>query len=1061
MICPRCRETISKQDRVCESCNLKLKTVCPRCKEPNKLGQTKCVKCNLTLIRFCPECKAPNFPHVKNCRKCGFEIFKKAPIKKKAPELSLEAKKAPAKKPEVSEKPQIEIEEKGEFASKQPTKQKIEKPIEIASEQQTAQKSEKRNDSAQDALKKELTRNETGIFLQELITKSEHGYLINIAAPNGIGKTTIISALTQNLQDQPLIWLVGQCDPGKRNIPYSFFRDLICTLLAIPILSMKNEEIKKSINNIFETNLEITDKTILNAVYKIVLNEHEEVQDKIEDNRHEVQESVKKILSALNIKASLVLVVEDFEYIDKASFDCIKYLLKNDFLNNKNFLIANHNNSADLTRLFPEQVSAKKFLQIHVKPLINDELNTIILSMMNNQDLLPENLKYKIFRQSRGLPIYAEQALWYLFQTKALYNEENQLKFNSNYQDIELVPDFPGLFRQRLKMLEKISPNVEKIVFSAAILGFKFIPQFIQAATGIEDEKMQETLQLLVNNGIFAVVDQQTLAFKHITLWKLVSELAFNDEKNREINLNILAVLQNNTSVNNVFLAKIAEYSGNIEDAFQFYKNAANESFSLGDNLSYTDNQVKIYEMLPSANIPEEEKEAKKLAISEQIGKINYELNPSVAIKYLTEVIEKYEQQENIVKSIELIGYLSKSCELTGDFLGVLDCAEKTIILTGEEDESSLEIMLLNFSKLDAIFNLGRLEETIVTARDDILPILSKVIAKNEALPGLTIDDLKQIEYKTELTLAKALIFQGNKDVVEVLNRTISRAEKENKQDYEAEALLEQALFSIIQGDVNSCEDIIKNFKKKGFSLAKLGETKSLWLLISILSSMITGNFEQAKKICYSALSIAKESKNYNVFALVKLLSGFFQQHFQYYKEATVIYDEIANYCSETKMATGALYAWYFAADAELQTGNPDKAKEIAEKAIDVSQKPNINNFLAIIFLSKLLAEIKIISGDLEGAQIHIENALNIAEDNKLYYLLIELYLILGKIYQENTSLSEDNKDYICSCACRSYRKALNFAEKIDNDFLINRVEKVLSNLDTFCKLSGIKLEKN
>ena len=1080
MICPRCKEKISEQDKVCSNCGLKLKTICPRCKEPNKLGQPKCAKCNLTLIRFCPKCKTPNFPHVKNCRKCGFKILKKQePTKKPAPKKRPQEKIKEIKTPDKPIKPASE-----------PVTEQVEPSIEPVQEERTPTRQEFPPEIEE--LRKELTRNETGMFLQKLITQSEHGYLINITAPDGIGKTTIISALTQNLQEQQLIWLVGQCDPSKRNIPYSFFRELICTLLAIPVLTQKNDEIKKSIEKIFETNLEITDKRILNTVYKIVLNDNEEVTPKqkgradlgkhqineenlssenkktnslptchnIEENRQDIQEAIWQFISSLNTKASLLFVAEDFEYIDKASFDCIKYLLKKGFLTNKkNFMLINNNNSVDITKLFPEEVSAKRFLQILVKPLINDELNQIVLSMMNNEDLLPENLKYKIFRQARGLPIYAEQALWYLFQTRALYSEETQLKFDSKYSDIELIPDFPGLFRQRLQMLQKLSPDVEKIVYTASLFGMKFIPRFIQAVIGIEDQKMQENLQLLVNNGIFSIIDQQTLAFKHVSLWKLVSELALKNEAINELSQNILAVIQENTSANSTFMAKIAGYSGNPNAMFHFVSMAAQESYSLGDILSYTDNQIKVHELLSSIDISTEEKEAKKLAISEEIGKVNYELNPAIAVKYLSEVIEQYEQQENVVKIVELTGFLSKSCELTGDFLGVLDCAEKAIILT-EDEASDLELILLSFSKLNASFNLGRLEETIVSARDEILPVLSNAISKNETLPGLSIEELKQIEYETELILSKALVFQGNKNAVDLLNKIQQKAEKENQHNYEAQALLGRALFTIIQGDINSCEDIIAKFKEKSFSLSETDETKSLWLLISILSNMTTGNFEQARGICYSALSIAKESKNFNIFALVKLLSGFFYQHFQHYKEATSIYEEIANYCSETKMATGALYAWYFAAEAELQTGNPEKAKEIAEKAIDVSQKPNINNLIAIILLSKLLAEIKIINGDLEGAQINIENALNIADENNLYYLLLELYIILGKIYQENSSLSEDNKDYICSCAYRSYTKALSFGEKIDSNFLMNKVEKVLTNLDTFCKLSEIKLEK-
>jgi tetratricopeptide (TPR) repeat protein len=460
--------------------------------------------------------------------------------------------------------------------------------------------------------------------------------------------------------------------------------------------------------------------------------------------------------------------------------------------------------------------------------------------------------------------------------------------------------------------------------------------------------------------------------------------------------------------------------------------------------------------------MPANEKEAARLSITEQVGRVNYIRNPQVAIKYLTESMKKYEEDagENVVKLIEINGYLSESYGEVGNYQGVLECAERAVALT-DADEDSLEVTLINFSKLDAVFNLGRLEEAVMSARNEILPRIGRAVAKKQALHGMTLDELREIEYKTELILAKALIFQGRKDALEVLDRVLAMVRKENKAKYELEAMLLQALFATIQGNLRECGEIFKTIESGGLMHGEPDAAKLQWLFISLLSNLSVGNFEQARNICYSALSLAKEIRDFNTFSLVKLLSGFFYQHFQYYRNATTIYEEIATYCSENKMATGALYAWFLAAEAELQTGNPERAREIAENALDIAHKPNINNRLASAMLSRLLAEAKIVFGDLEGAQINVENALDIAEKNDLYLLLIYSSLTLGKLYQEKSSPADrQGKEVQCNCAYRTYIKALGIAEKIDNRFFTDKIEKVLSNLTAFCKLSGINLEK-
>ena len=233
MICPRCKEKISQEDRICKKCGLKLKIICPRCKEPNRLGQSKCTKCNLTLIRFCPKCKSPNFPNAKNCRKCGFELLKKPVVSKKQTvnKTSIEPENQITIPPSVEQpqnEPLTEITEK----SSSPEEKEIPQNTKTLSAEKPSPDEkimpENEQDFSKDNFKKELTRNEAGLLLQEIISKANKGYIIGLAGPDGIGKSTIISSLTQNTKEQQIIWLIGQCEPNKKMIPYSFFKDLIC-----------------------------------------------------------------------------------------------------------------------------------------------------------------------------------------------------------------------------------------------------------------------------------------------------------------------------------------------------------------------------------------------------------------------------------------------------------------------------------------------------------------------------------------------------------------------------------------------------------------------------------------------------------------------------------------------------------------------------------------------------------------------------------------------------------------------------------------------------------------
>ncbi len=1045
MICPKCKGKNAEDNNVCSHCGFKLKTICPRCKHPNTLGQPKCANCNLTLIRYCSKCKAPNFPQAKECRKCG------APLLKKKVEVKKEERPEPVIKKEP--KPEVKPEVKPE-----PTPRSAPEPVSRKPLPETENKAQEQEENFGAELKREVTREEALKALTNILSKADKGYVISLCAPEGTGKSITLTNTAQALGEEKITWLSGTCEPVKQNVPFAFFKDVITNLFGLPIISLNDNEIKKSVKKILETTLELTDQSVLDNIYKIVLNEGGGQKESIHKNFADIQKSIQEIIIALNKKTKVVLIIDDFEYIDKASFDCIKYLMKKNFLDNKNFLIITHTPATNTAKLFPTEISLQRMVILMVKPLTTAELDSILLSMLNSQNVLPEELKSKIFRQAKGLPLYVEQALWYLFQQGAIIPEQQGLVFNEQFKNVDINPDLAGLFMQRVALVERTSPDALKTILYAALFGYKFIPKLVETAMEIKEEEMQQIMQLLINSGIFAVYDQYNFGFKHISMWKIIMERAFNDDIIKELSAKALAVSKNHPSIKSAQIIKLAEYAEDNKNLFEYYNNAVQESLNLGDTLSYTANQVKMIELITKTNSPEKEKVAAKLSITEQIGKVNYESNPTIAINYLKESIKKYHEQENKVKVIELTGYLSRSCELAGNYQGVLDCSEQALKLATEKEENPAEVMLINFSKLDSFFNLGRLEETIMTAENDVLPSLAAVISKNQILPGLSKDEIKDIEYQTELTLAKALVFQGNIKAEELLKKIQARAEKEKQAEFEIKALLNQALMLTIQGDLRSSEEILEKILQRDITSENSDQIQLEWLFVMTLWQMLDGNLEKARSICYSALPLSKECKDHNLFALLKLLNGFFYQHFQHINNAIAIYDEVAHYCSEHKMATGALFSWYLAAEAELQTGNPERAEEIAQNALDIAKKPNINNFMAAILLSRLVAEIKIVNGDFEGAQIYIETGIEIAEKNNLSYPLVHLYLTFGKIYHENAAVKEENKDESSNYAHRLYTKALSLAEKIDNHYLISRIEKEIHNLQTFCKLSGITL---
>lgn len=1064
MRCPRCGGENTENSTVCSQCNLKLKSACPRCKSLNRIGQAVCLRCNLKLIRFCPQCKAPNFPNIANCRKCGFQLLKPKP----QPEISIKQIKKPETQfeqvqpkeidhitEEIKETPasasaDIKISQTGEDQKQAKAHEQIPQQ---GSETQTE------NNKPLQTFEKELSRNGAHNTIAKILKTSEQGLIIDISANDGAGKSTLLSTVTQSLNNENFIWLIGVCQSINQLLPYSFFQDMFKTLLGLPLFVSNIDESRIALNKILETSIGMTDPYISNILRRFLFNAFNDCSSNIDANREEIFNVIYQVLNAINEKGNMVIIIEDFEYIDNASLECIKFLLNKGFFDKKNFMLINHQPNIDLRSFFPLETLKNKILSMSLKSMTPEELNSSLLGMLNNQDILPPKIKNKIFHYSKDAPLYMEQVLWYLFQTGAIISTETAFKFNPQAENIELPSSLDELISLRIKLIGNSSPDAMRVIMSASLFGLKFIPAFVQMLAQIEEQQFNQLVQMLINNGIFAVIDKSSIRFKHGWIWKNVYEHFFTEEQIIDCGSRLVEFYEKyTTNTSNAVLARHAEEAQLAKESYIYYNLAAQESVYLGDPATFTDYQNKVLELMPETDLTDEQKELNKINVEEQIGRANYEYNPHLAIDYLSNAILQEEKNNNLVKVIDLTGYLARSCELAGNYSGVVECCDKALSLL-DKVKYPLEIILLNYYKLESLFALGRLEEIIVLATNEVLPSLNKYITKNKSISGISISDLKNIEFESELTLAKAYVYQGNKLALELTENTAAKAQKENLPEYEMQALLLKALFITIQGHSKECSELLAYIKEKFANFAAPDKFKLYWYFIAIISNITGGNYQQTRELCKSAIVLANIYKEYNILSLLKLILGRCYEEAGQYNDAFQLYDEIVNYCSENKMATGALYSWYLAASNEVKVGNPDRAAEIAERAIEIAQKPNIANYLAEILMHEVIAKVRIIKNDFEGAQINIESAINIAENNDLTMCLIDLYIVFGQIYRKNASMGPSQAENNANISNRLFAKALTFAEQLENHYLISMVDREISELLTLCKQSGLKLE--
>lgn len=901
-------------------------------------------------------------------------------------------------------------------------------------------------------------QSETSDLLVELI-KQETGSVISIYGQEGIGKSSAVAFAKKEVPDDNCIWLVGLCEPVNRLVPFAYFKDVLKTLFNLPSIIVNLEESHKEVSNILDI-LGIRDKHSEKVLSLMLFQENlTEDASQIFVNRRFVFEGLTQILRALNSRGKIVILVEDIEYIDSASLDFINFVAKTGFLSAGNNIIITH--SAELnTKILPLiNLNSESAVKINLTPMNDEEMDEILLKMFNNQEVIPSKYKERLFQAAKGNPLYLEQAVMLLFETGIIYPQDDQLYFKEINGGLGLSENIEDVIRNRVNVIAQTNENSLSIVCLACLLGQKFIPGLIQKIIDLPNEEFSEVMQRLVNFGIFAITDRYNLRFKHKTLWETVYKYAFSEEDKIQNHKMIFEILKNFTRSSGVNIAMHAEIAGLYKESFGYWGLGSIEAISLGDAEAYTECQKRVLSLLEKVEDlgPDVDREKLRSSIYEQLGLINYQSNPYEALRCLSNAIVYKENKKEDARVINLAGFLSKSCELLGNYSGVVECADKALSKI-DRSQMPFEAAILKYCKLEALFSLGRFDEVIMLSKIDIIPVIRQFASRNRTVSGLTPDEINYILSDARLIYCSASALKGNKEIFPEIEDLINTATAQGLTSVEARANAVKLFLEIIQGKGQNKTQEIEKINKLALNIA---EPEIMHLYAGMLRGfllLIEGKTEEFALTADALLRLAEICKEFNFQCIIKFLVGKVLFERGETAKARSIYHELLDYCSQSKLAIPMLIGWYLCSKLEIKSGNIEKASEIIEKALEVSKKPEINNSIMSALFLELISDIKLLKGDFEGAGIYLDQALKLAEKDEMLLLKARFNLSYGKIYQEVAVNFEENRKQAVTASFSYFNNSLKLAQEINNQLLKKESAKAVHDLTAFCKLSGIEI---
>ena len=309
---------------------------------------------------------------------------------------------------------------------------------------------------------------------------SNAGRMFLIEGGLGIGKSTLLNYLKKESQLEGILFVQINC-PKEETYPLQPLKELFRKIepffqQIFPPLCQKYEE---------------DFKLFLSAT------PDQEEQGNLRLDR----------LSSFLVEASnlfpFVLAFEDLHWMGEGCFSFIEELTKT-LDRSKLFLVGTlEENDLDpqgkLKSLINRLTGTSQFLFLRLPSLTQKELEELLSRKLAEKTIAKTLLNF-IYHNSSGVPLFALEILKYLFEKKVLYFEKGSFRLEKKLLAELEIPD--NIEKTILGNLKRYPEKVLSFLNLAALIGIEFDLKSIKFLTGYDEEKIFETLFVLLKDRI-------------------------------------------------------------------------------------------------------------------------------------------------------------------------------------------------------------------------------------------------------------------------------------------------------------------------------------------------------------------------------------------------------------------------------------------------------------------------------------------------------------------------------------------------------------------------------
>jgi len=346
--------------------------------------------------------------------------------------------------------------------------------------------------------------------LREALQRARDGLVaIDVVAEPGLGKTRLIFEFLETLQPDDALVVQGHCAADGQQTPFLPFLEVTRGIFRI-----RPEDDPAAIAHKLETGLQRlqhhTAENLGLLMNLLGLSPPEGALSGLDGVLIglRTRDLLPALLEAQGHAATVILLLEDLHWIDRASEDVLAKVIASDTISN---LLIIHSRRPEYV---PRWQGARVVTTQHLAPLVADDVARVVRTRLS-VDHLPDALLRQVIERAGGNPLFSEEILGFLVEQGVVRVESGEASFDAASGASVLPASLLGLLGARLDRL----PQADRALLQvAAVIGRRFDSALLLLAATANSDIGGALRRLQEQDIVYLDADGFNYVFKHVLM---------------------------------------------------------------------------------------------------------------------------------------------------------------------------------------------------------------------------------------------------------------------------------------------------------------------------------------------------------------------------------------------------------------------------------------------------------------------------------------------------------------------------------------------------------------